>query len=659
MRGQRADARASWALLAVGSLVVSVLLEELAHAELSFGVVTPNLKVRPRDKPALAPEARLKAARNEFEAFQVVFLSTKRQPGVSVIVETPLAGPDGARIPTENITLYRVAYYDLTVPSNNDGAPGPWPDPLVPDVDTYVGERRNAFPFIVPAGESRVVWVDVLVPLEAKPGWYEGALGIQIDGRSSASVPIRLLVGNFELPSTATLKSAFRMDYSQPCVGHTGVDTCDDVWNERAALELRRHYVRAALEHRFTIPDPFFQPPVDPETIRNFEDVMLGFVDGSGNTRLPGARLTTVHLDAHDDTFAEWLDYAKRQAFYERLHYYPVDEPEGKEWDQFRRDARALHALDRNVPVLLTVPIQSAEQKKVADLTDILVVEVTVMEGRPEQQTDFAGNQRSKYDAWLAQKAGREVWLYQGCSSHGCGECGDPSPHPFSTGWPNRAIDSVAVTNRAQPWMSFTFDAPGELYYETTRQLGSAWDKDGQCGFSGHGDGTLFYPGLPARIGGRTDIPIESIRMKLIREGMEDYEYLTLVARKDRAQALQVARDLFPHMYETSQPPEKLERARDALFALLVDGAPPPPSSRSGGDFDAPPSILDGEPPGRPRASSDAPVSLSGTCAFGQHSGRPPAAWLLLVLVALFARRSFTKGSGSRPVRRSHQNPPV
>ena len=47
----------------------------------------------------------------------------------------------------------------------------------------------------------------------------------------------------------------------------------------------------------------------------------------------------------------------------------------------------------------------------------------------------------------------------------------------------------------------------------------------------GNGDGTLFYPGRPDHIGGHTDIPIESIRLKLIREGMEDYEYLSLLAK--------------------------------------------------------------------------------------------------------------------------------
>ncbi len=47
----------------------------------------------------------------------------------------------------------------------------------------------------------------------------------------------------------------------------------------------------------------------------------------------------------------------------------------------------------------------------------------------------------------------------------------------------------------------------------------------------GNGDGTLFYPGMPARIGGKSDIPVESIRLKLIREGLEDYEYFLLLGR--------------------------------------------------------------------------------------------------------------------------------
>ena len=68
----------------------------------------------------------------------------------------------------------------------------------------------------------------------------------------------------------------------------------------------------------------------------------------------------------------------------------------------------------------------------------------------------------------------------------------------------------------------------------------SQWD------FNGNGDGTLFYPGTPERVGGATHVPVASIRLKMIREGMEDYEYLKLLAdagdeafaQRDRGRAL-------------------------------------------------------------------------------------------------------------------------
>jgi hypothetical protein len=87
-------------------------------------------------------------------------------------------------------------------------------------------------------------------------------------------------------------------------------------------------------------------------------------------------------------------------------------------------------------------------------------------------------------------------------------------------------------------WVAWKFRMEGELYYSMNEAYGQ--DNDPWVNirlFGGNGDGTLFYPGRPNRIGGRTDIPIESIRLKLIREGMEDFEYLALLARLNGRQS--------------------------------------------------------------------------------------------------------------------------
>ena len=71
-------------------------------------------------------------------------------------------------------------------------------------------------------------------------------------------------------------------------------------------------------------------------------------------------------------------------------------------------------------------------------------------------------------------------------------------------------------------WMSFSYDMQGELYYEVTMAFFSGDPWVNQTAFGGSGDGTLFYPGTTSRIGGQTEIPIESLRLKGIRDGMED-----------------------------------------------------------------------------------------------------------------------------------------
>ncbi|HVY49114.1 MAG TPA: glycoside hydrolase domain-containing protein, partial [Minicystis sp.] len=529
----------------------------------AFGVVTPNRKVRPNDAPMTSKGAALEAARNEFEAFQIVFTAPSgAASGVSAKVAGALSGPGGTSIPKRAVTLYRAAYYDVGAASNDEGAPGLWPDPLVPDVDTYVGETRNAFPFDVPAGASRVVWVDVLVPADAAPGDYTGSIEIDAAGAKIGSVPISLHVGTFSLPSTPSLATQFGMGWSDPCLAHTGDDYCGDPnFDEHPADRLRALYVRAALEHRFTISPIDFQPPFGGSRAP-FEETLLPYVEGTGACRLAGAKVTSVVIDGGDASLQGWVDYAKQKGFFDRLVYYPTDEPgsNASAWAAFVGHAEALHAVDPDAKILITSTIDEAMAQGADGDVDRFVPVIDQLEGRPDSA--YPGNQRPKYDAWLAAKSNRSIWSYQSCDEHGCGDCGTPSTGPDYTGWPNRVIDSSAVQDRAFPWHAFRLDVSGELYFDSSYQLTTAWDDDGQCAFSGSGDGTVFYAGKPSIIGGQTDIPVESIRMKMIREGIEDYEYLVLASKKDAKKAKQIANDLFPHTYESAKSPAELEAAR-------------------------------------------------------------------------------------------------
>ncbi|MGZ6126031.1 MAG: DUF4091 domain-containing protein, partial [Myxococcales bacterium] len=151
-------------------LLVALLAAGSASAA-QVWVAPAAQKIRPNVQPpaSASPGAKITAAQNEFEAFQVVI--TGQAAGVSMTLDM-LSDAAGHTISGRDVVLYREAIINVPTPSGGDGAAGDWPDALVPDVDPIVGEKRNAFPFDVPANESRAVLVDVHAPQGTPAGKY-------------------------------------------------------------------------------------------------------------------------------------------------------------------------------------------------------------------------------------------------------------------------------------------------------------------------------------------------------------------------------------------------------------------------------------------------------------------------------------------------------
>jgi hypothetical protein len=134
----------------------------------AVGVTDAVTKVRPSFAVPATVAATLEAAQNEYEPFQIVLGGPIHGVGASA---GDLTGP--GVIPAANVRLYQVGLYNVKYASNIEGAPGDWPDPLVPDVDAYFGEKRNAFPFDVAEGQTRAIWVELFVPPSTAPGVYQ------------------------------------------------------------------------------------------------------------------------------------------------------------------------------------------------------------------------------------------------------------------------------------------------------------------------------------------------------------------------------------------------------------------------------------------------------------------------------------------------------
>jgi len=173
---------------------------------------------------------------------------------------------------------------------------------------------------------------------------------------------------------------------------------------------------------------------------------------------------------------------------------------------------------------------------------------------------------------------GKKLWWYQDCTEHE--SCVSGRPGSAASHSPSYMIDASPMRNRVFQWMAHLYRIGGELYYGTdycwNHPCGAAardpWASAYALG--GNGEGTLMYPGLPARIGGTTPIPIPSMRLALIRDGLEDYEYLhALAAAGDGAFAEAQARAFITDAHTFSDDPAGLAAAREALGDRLHDRA--------------------------------------------------------------------------------------
>jgi hypothetical protein len=549
------------------ALMLLVFLSAPVFAQ-NVTVTNAMAKVHPTDGATTTTTAEIHAAQNEFEAFQLIV--TGSATGVSATVGT-LTGPGGATIPSSEVRLYREAYLNITTASNTEGGTGMWPDALIPDLDDVNNEKRNAFPFDVPPGQNRVIWVEVHVPQTQAPGTYTGSVNVTGTG-ISASIPVTLLVWDFSLPSTSSLASTFGMGWDDACVAHFGsYDACGgDAGVERMHLL----YAKFMLNHRITQDVVYTGPSSCTGSTcdwTHFDATYGTLFDGTDpSLRLQGAKPTSIRFTwagsaGSLNDYTAWAQHFRTKGWFDRTYDYTCDEPPATcAWGDINTRAALVHSADPQFRTLVTTDIADANSNGVTSSINILSPLVNFMDDKAGN-SNFAGNQRPTYNSFLASNSNNKLWWYQSCMSDGCNEVGGD----YFSGWPSFMVDDSSMQNRSQGILSWLYNVGGVLYYETTQDLQNAWTS--VYDFGGNGDGTLLYPGKPSIIGGTTDIPVASIRLKLIREGFEDYEYMKLVSDLgDPGFAQSTGQAMFPDVFASNQPPSSLYSARDQLAQRIL-----------------------------------------------------------------------------------------
>ncbi|MCX7661130.1 MAG: DUF4091 domain-containing protein, partial [Candidatus Omnitrophica bacterium] len=108
------------------------------------------------------------------------------------------------------------------------------------------------------------------------------------------------------------------------------------------------------------------------------------------------------------------------------------------------------------------------------------------------------------------RKKGKEIWMYI---------AGHTSPYPSLN------LDLPSIEYRIIPWICWKYETKGLLYWCVNWWHNVDPWKDSMNYPGQNGNGCLYYPSLDGIN------PIGSIRLEILRDGLEDYEYLFLLKK--------------------------------------------------------------------------------------------------------------------------------
>lgn len=538
-------------------------------------------KLRPGLPLETLGEARIRAARGECEGFQTYVAPPAEVLSADV---PPLRGPTGRDLP---VRVYREGWMELTRATEGGGAVGPWPDPLIPVHRAAGGTNPAVLPARSTSARPLVLYLEVCVPAGLDPGTYRGQLVVGLGDAPDSTLPIEVEVAPVDLPATSTLRNTWGLGVYVLAHGF-GLKR-----DAPEGVALLREAGRTLLEHRLSgygmgiDPLPSRPGPAGSRVVdfSGYDAEMSALLDG---TALPsGARATTAEV--RDDWrlgttervayLRAWQAHFAARRWPQLLWYYAKDEPKPEDDARVRAESALTHEVG-GLPLLVTT-----FRSTLWASADILAPVMVCLFPRPGRSICPGAEPVSRVRARL--RPDQQLWWYQSCMFHGCdGPPRDRRLATSMTGWASYMIDHSGPRNRAMGVLAFLERIDGELYFDTL----AAWERDGEpwrdvWRFGGNGDGTFFYPGTRAQVGEEAPLLVPSLRLKTVRDGLEDFELLTLVAaRRGRPAAEALGRRLARSGWDITEDLATWTAVHGALLdAAAPDASPGSLPARSDG----------------------------------------------------------------------------
>lgn len=422
--------------------------------------------------------------------------------------------------------------------------------------------------FSIPKGENQSIWADIYIPHDASPGLYTGRLVIETAGHVVSDLPIELEVIPLVLPDEFHAKTMVWINEPDINFRYTGVrwnDSGGAVPKVKAVMDKvwYRHFQMAKRHRVSLITDGI-------ELYRKEQFSRLGKVfdgqlftdvndyDGPGygvpqdvySVGTYGVWRSLKHSwDMHSKE-SMWENSDKIVNFFDehfpdvQYFLYLLDEPKQKDLDMVEQWARWIKenpGPGKRLNTLCTIALP--RQQKYMPSVDIAFM---------------LWGQRDVWERAVSKikVENREVMSYNGWR---------PSSGTFM-------IEDEGVALRVNGWIHFKHDISRWFFWAATNYRNPSFVNyevnvfQEACTFGrkrekmdlrygetgdgyGNGDGVLFYPGTdtvyPEDSYGLQG-PIASLRLKMWRRGLQDYEYLKLAREANPAAVDALVRRMVP-----------------------------------------------------------------------------------------------------------------
>lgn len=498
--------------------------------------------------------------RNEVVSFQIAVRPPQAMLDLQYTIE-PLAGAGGLALPASAVTVFREHYLEVTVPSQDGERPIPhrqgagwYPCQAVP---LAAGKSIDAH-----ADRAAAFWFDITIPPDAKPGRYQGR--VTAGGAAlQASYDLELEVLPLDMPREIHFRNWFYYGPEQMSEYYGAKDVTQILTRERAFHKLA-HDHRMSMGTEMTLEGAGFRWDA---WWGRFGPYLTGSAFDSGPCRGVGLCVQPVNIarEASEKDFKaaakEIVQFFSDKKLLPKVVFSCWDEPgDADAYREIRRIGQWTHdAVGKKLPVMVTEQV-APEKPEWGSLEGYLDI--------------FCSDKSSDAEMARVRNAGGQVWVYNGglagaplidCPLLGMAAWG-PAMWRWKIGawymwdctyWRQKHYGvKVATDLYSNP---LTFDET--LRKKDGKPYPAAW------AMRMNGDGVLIYPGEPVGVAG----PVASLRMKAVRRGAQDYEYLWLLKQKGQEkQADEFACRLATDRYQYEENPDAWHKARREMADLLL-----------------------------------------------------------------------------------------